>query len=94
MSAFPSATWWFREPLRGKEVVNVLGEGEEGADVATLDEPKETDRRLDDCGSDSTPALGASTSMDLVHDRSSKPSPTSIRSAGGNCGLGGFGLGL
>lgn len=58
---------------------------------ATLDEPKELDRRTEDRGSDPIPALAVdivSTSMDLVHDRSSKPRPTSICSAGANCGLG------
>ena len=78
----------------------MLGAGDPGKDTGVLEEVKEIDllpALLEPptvpltyiCG---VAVASSSDRTDFVHARSSKPSPTSIRSAGGNCGLGGSDL--
>ena len=84
----------------------MLGTGDPGIDKGVLEEVKEIDRLPPLLEFDPMLPLAytfgvavaisecsMSGLIDFVHDRSSKPSPTSTRSAAGNCGLGGSDLG-
>jgi hypothetical protein len=81
----------------------VLGAGDPGIDKGVLEEVKEMDRlppllECDPLAYTCGVAVAISERsmsgwIDFVHDRSSKPSPMSMRSGGGNCGLGGSDLG-